>query len=158
MMISDSTDDPFATPLHDALIAALRSDAYAHTRHRLRRDQTHFCATGVLCDIATRIYPERAAALSWHWVFLEEDYAFSEARGDLVNRHTFSMPVSIQTLFDQETLDHNGILTCTQLMALNDACVPFTRIADFLERDLADDVHLLIEDAYPNVLLHANGD
>jgi len=101
-------------------IAALRSGKYKQGKHRLRSDTDEFCCLGVLCDIspAARWNGTRAVGCS----------------GDIEDASVIGLPKSVQRWAVLPTTGpavKRGFLS-----ALNDQGVPFSEIADLIERDL----------------------
>ena len=101
-------------------VAALRSGKYKQGKHRLRSDADEFCCLGVLCDISP--------AARWNGTRAVGD------SGGIEDASIIDLPRSVQHWAGLPTT--GPVVKRGSLSALNDQGVPFSEIADLIERDL----------------------
>lgn len=101
-------------------VEALRSGKYKQTRGRLRKDATHFCCLGVLCDI---VAPGQWKRDLGEWKFQDRNNSPFPASLELP-----SVPFRKRVKL---TLD-----AANKLAEMNDTGKRFSTIANYIEKNL----------------------
>ncbi len=104
--------------LKERWLEALRSGKYQQAKNFLRRDETHFCCLGVLCDVVD----------SSRWEPLEAGPGYKHTHGHHGAIRYLPDWIARQGGFNEEVLD--------KAMSMNDKGKSFADIANFLEINL----------------------
>lgn len=131
--MTDFVDDKMNPEVKAKWLAALRSGKYAQGAGKLRTVNNEYCCLGVLCDVAVKegVIPEGVVGPSMLLPVVQELYQYGS------DMHTGFLPHEVRqwalTSFDPNVMDGNDIHS---LSYLNDERLPFSYIADLIERSL----------------------